>query len=154
MSQLEILPFYNQGLFSNNYLEHHLPQTTIWSKSEDQIKYARKEISLAYKNIKGLNLGPGEEASLEDKLIRPVLKILGYELDIQPTTQRGAKRRGRTTPCSVTQPPLKRRTGTRIILHVFSVTPLPFLRPNTGEDALTTLIQKTSLILAILQPRP
>lgn len=93
MSQLEILPFYNQGLFSNNYLEHHLPQTTIWSKSEDQIKHARKEISLAYKNIKGLNLGPGEEASLEEKLIRPVLKILSYELDIQPTTQRGAKKK-------------------------------------------------------------
>lgn len=93
MPQLEILPFYNQGLFSNNYLEYHLPQTAIWSKSDEQIIHARKEISLAYKNIKSLNLGPGEEASLEEKLIRPVLKILGYELDIQPTTQRGAKKK-------------------------------------------------------------
>ncbi|MDO8445588.1 MAG: TaqI-like C-terminal specificity domain-containing protein [Deltaproteobacteria bacterium] len=93
MSQIEIRPFFNQGLFSNNYLDHHLPQTSIWTQNTDSIEKAKEDISIAYQGIEGLKLGPGEEASLEEKLIRPVLKILGYELDIQPTTQRGAKKK-------------------------------------------------------------
>lgn len=93
MSQIGIRPFFNQGLFSNNYLDHHLPQTSIWTQNADSIEKAKEDISVAYQGIEGLKLGPGEEASLEEKLIRPVLKILGYELDIQPTTQRGAKKK-------------------------------------------------------------
>ncbi len=93
MQQRELYKFYNQGLFSNNYLEYHLPHTTIWVKDEDRIKKALNEITSVYEGIKGLNFGSGEEANIEDKFIRPVLEILGYEWDVQPVTQRGIKKK-------------------------------------------------------------
>ena len=91
--QTEIFPQYSQSLFSNNYLQHHLPKITLWNNNEEKIRSAFMEISQVYQNLKELNLGPGEEANLEDKFIRPVLKALGYEWDVQPTTQRGPKKK-------------------------------------------------------------
>ncbi|MBI3582843.1 MAG: N-6 DNA methylase [Nitrospinae bacterium] len=90
---MELYNFYNQGLFSNNYLEYHLPHAAIWVKDEDRIKKALNDITSVYEGIKGLNFGSGEEANIEDKFIRPVLKILGYEWDVQPVTQRGIKKK-------------------------------------------------------------
>lgn len=90
---MKILSQYSQSLFSNNYLQHHLPKTSLWKDNEEKIQAVFREISQTYQNLKGLNLGPGEEANLEDKVIRPVLKALGYEWDVQPTTQRGPKKK-------------------------------------------------------------
>lgn len=89
MLQTSFKSFYNQGLFSGNYLEHHLPETSIWKENEEKIRKAHGELAELCKEIKGLNLGPGEEANLESKFIQPVLRILGYDFDVQPTTQRG-----------------------------------------------------------------
>src|SRR3990172_8356601 len=83
----------NQNLFSNNYLEHHLPATSLWKTREEKISDVFDEIKKAFAAIKPLRLGPGEEAGLEDKFIRPVLKALGYEWDVQPTTKRGIKKK-------------------------------------------------------------
>lgn len=83
----------NQNLFSNNYLEHRLLSTSFLSEKEEKIGEVFGSIKDAYETIKSLKLGPGEEAGLEDKFIRPVLKILGYEWDVQPTTERGAKKK-------------------------------------------------------------
>jgi hypothetical protein len=50
-------------------------------------------VQAVYRNIEDLKLGPGEEASLEDRFIRPVLKALGFTYDVQPITQRGTKKK-------------------------------------------------------------
>jgi len=83
----------NQNLFSNNYLEHRLLSTSFLEDKEKGIKEVFEAVKNAYEKSMALNLGPGEEASLEDKFIRPLLKILGYEWDVQPNTERGTKKK-------------------------------------------------------------
>lgn len=83
----------NQNLFSNNYLEHRLPNTDLWKEQKEKISDVFDVIKKAYNETKTLKLGPGEEAGLEDKFIRPVLQALGYEWDVQPTTKRGLKKK-------------------------------------------------------------
>ena len=83
----------NQNLFSKNYLENRLPSSALWSAQKKQAAAAFEEIRKTYESIKALHLGPGEEAGLEDKFIKPVLKALGYEWEPQPITERGAKKK-------------------------------------------------------------
>ncbi|WKZ20407.1 MAG: hypothetical protein QY310_07525 [Candidatus Jettenia sp. CY-1] len=83
----------NQKLFSNNYLEYRLHLTSFWNGEDEKAHTVFENIKHAYKSIQSLNLGPGEEANLEDKFIRPVLTALDYEWDVQPTTQRGTRKR-------------------------------------------------------------
>lgn len=83
----------NQNLFSNNYLNHRLPETTLWSSQKEKATIIFEEIQKIYESVKTLKLGPGEEAGLEDKFIRPVLKLLDFEWDVQPTTNRGTKKK-------------------------------------------------------------
>ena len=54
----------NQNLFSNNYLEHHLPETDLWKAQKEKAAAAFEEIRKAYESIRPLNLGPGEVAGL------------------------------------------------------------------------------------------
>jgi Alw26I/Eco31I/Esp3I family type II restriction m6 adenine DNA methyltransferase len=91
--QTKLFIWNNQNLFSNNYLEYRLPETDLWKSQKEKAAAAFEEIRKAYESIKPLNLGPGEEAGLEEKFIRPVLRVLGFELDIQPTTKRGTKKK-------------------------------------------------------------
>ncbi len=91
--QTKLFYLNNQNLFSNNYLLNRLPETDLWKTQKPKSSIAFEEIGKAYESIKSLNLGPGEEAGLEDKFIRPVLQALGYEWDVQPTTNRGLKKK-------------------------------------------------------------
>lgn len=93
MPQQEKSIWNNQNLFSNNYLEHRLLSTSFLGDKEKGIEKVFEAVKNSYERSMALNLGPGEEASLEDKFIRPLLKILGYEWDVQPTTERGTKKR-------------------------------------------------------------
>ncbi len=94
MSEQEKLFFLkNQKLFSHNYLEYRLQSTSLWNVDNEKVLTVFENIKHAYKSIQSLKLSPGEEANLEDKFIRPVLAALGYEWDVQPTTQRGAKKK-------------------------------------------------------------
>lgn len=90
--QTKLFCLNNQNLFSNNYLQNRLPETDLWKTQKTKASAVFDEIRKAYESIRSLNLGPGEEAGLEDKFIRPVLRLLGYEWDVQPTTQRGLKK--------------------------------------------------------------
>ena len=83
----------NQNLFSKNYLEHRLPNTALWKEQKEKVSDVFDVIKKAYGVTKTLKLGPGEEAGLEDKFIRPVLQALGFEWDVQPTTKRGLKKK-------------------------------------------------------------
>src|SRR3972149_2242947 len=83
----------NQNLFSKNYLENYLPSTPSWSAQSEEARESFETIKEIYKDIQNLKLGPGEEASLEDKFIRPVLKTLGFAWDVQPRSKRGAKKK-------------------------------------------------------------
>jgi len=85
--------FRNQNLFSANYLERRLPNTALWREAGAKAAEPFAEVRAAYQRIQGLKLGPGEEANLEDKFIRPVLKALGFEYDVQPVAQRGPKKK-------------------------------------------------------------
>jgi fido (protein-threonine AMPylation protein) len=91
--QTKLFFWNNQNLFSNNYLERHLPITSLWKEQKEKIADVFNAVKKAHGEIKSLKLGPGEEAGLEDKFIRPVLKILGFEWDVQPTTKRGIKKK-------------------------------------------------------------
>jgi len=91
--QTKLFLLNNQNLFSNNYLEHRLPNTDLWKEQKEKGSDVFDVIKKAYDETKTLKLGPGEEAGLEDKFIRPVLKALGYEWDVQPTTKRGLKKK-------------------------------------------------------------
>jgi hypothetical protein len=91
--QTKLFLLNNQNLFSNNYLEHRLPNTDLWKEQKEKVSDVFDVIKKAYEDTKTLKLGPGEEAGLEDKFIRPVLKSLGFEWDVQPTTKRGLKKK-------------------------------------------------------------
>ncbi|KJR40258.1 type II DNA modification enzyme [Candidatus Magnetoovum chiemensis] len=85
MTQPHNLFYNNQSLFSNNYIEYHLP--ILWKEHKDIASSAYELIKEHYSAISSLNLGHGQEAELEDKLIRPVLSALGYSYSVQPVTQ-------------------------------------------------------------------
>lgn len=91
--QAKLFFWNNQNLFSNNYIENRLPSSASWGDQKERAGIALIEIKKAYDAIKTLQLGPGEEAGLEDKFIRPVLKALGFEWDVQPTTERGMRKK-------------------------------------------------------------
>jgi len=81
----------NQNLFSNNYLEHRLPLSSLWNEQKENATKVFDEIKKCYEKIKALQLGPGEESELEDKFIQPVLKSLGFSYHVQPPSRRGTR---------------------------------------------------------------
>src|SRR4030042_4221072 len=91
--QLKLLFWNNQNLFSNNYLEHRLPYTSLWSEQKEKAKTAFDLIKKYYESIKDLHLGPGQEKELEDKFIRPVLNTLDFTYHVEPVTKRGYKKK-------------------------------------------------------------
>ncbi len=91
--QTKLFFWNNQNLFSNNYLEHRLPATSLWTEQRKKIKDIFETIKKAYETIQDLKPSQGQEAELEDKFIRPVLTALGYEYSVQPVTKRGFKKK-------------------------------------------------------------
>lgn len=83
----------NQNLFSSNYLEHHLPLISLWQEQKGKAANVFEEIKKLYETIRTLELGPGEEAELEDKFIQPALSALGHVYHVQPVTKRGFKKK-------------------------------------------------------------
>lgn len=85
--------FTNQNLFSTNYLENRLPETDLWKEADESAAQILQAVTAAYHDIRSLKLGPGEEASLEDRFIRPIFKALGFTWHPQPVTPRGSKKK-------------------------------------------------------------
>jgi len=91
--QTKLFFWNNQNLFSNNYLEHRLPSSDLWKEQKGKAENAFDAIRKSYESIKGLHLTAGQEAELEDKFLRPTLKALGYEYNVQPVSRRGLKKK-------------------------------------------------------------
>ena len=90
--------FTNQNLFSTNYLENRLPETDLWKEADEPAARILQAVTAVYHDIRSLKLGPGEEASLEDRFIRPIFKALGFTWHVQPVTRAGRRKSGPTMP--------------------------------------------------------
>lgn len=92
------LYFTNNGLFSDTYLLHHLPSNTDPIILENWDTDDLPEFSAAYEwmlsNWEKLRdiLPTLNEAQLEERWVRPILKLLGWEYEVQDRL----KKRGKT----------------------------------------------------------
>jgi hypothetical protein len=87
--QTSLFPIANQGLFSNNYIEKHLPTSPAWSQHDAKLETIFASVKEVYRAAAELKLGPGEEDQLRYTLITPVLELLGFECAVEPSSQRG-----------------------------------------------------------------
>ncbi len=82
----------NRDLFSNYYLDEHLPETEEWDEVTDE------ELQQAYDDIKGLwnrekSTAPKRnESQLEEKFIRPMFRKLGIPFEVEESTSRTQRR--------------------------------------------------------------
>ncbi|ADJ16800.1 Eco57I restriction-modification methylase domain-containing protein [Halalkalicoccus jeotgali] len=82
----------NRGLFSNYYLDEHLPETEEWDEiSEAELREAYEEISELWNREK--ELAPDRnESQLEQKFIRPMFQRLGIPFEVEETVEQGQRR--------------------------------------------------------------
>ncbi|MDS0473780.1 TaqI-like C-terminal specificity domain-containing protein [Natrinema sp. 1APR25-10V2] len=82
----------NRDLFSNHYLDEHLPETEEWDQVSDE------ELQEAYEDIKDLwerekSTAPKRnESQLEEKFIRPMFRKLGIPFEVEESTSRTQRR--------------------------------------------------------------
>ncbi|MDQ2050741.1 Eco57I restriction-modification methylase domain-containing protein [Natronolimnohabitans sp. A-GB9] len=82
----------NRDLFSNYYLDEHLPETEEWDEVSDE------ELEEAYDDIMDLwerekSTAPKRnESQLEEKFIRPMFRKLGIPFEVEESTSRTQKR--------------------------------------------------------------
>ncbi|WP_122088627.1 class I SAM-dependent DNA methyltransferase [Halalkalicoccus subterraneus] len=82
----------NRDLFSNYYLDEHLPETEEWDEiSEDELSEAYEEINELWEREK--NTAPKRnESQLEEKFIRPMFRKLGIPFEVEESTSRTQRR--------------------------------------------------------------
>jgi type II restriction/modification system DNA methylase subunit YeeA len=82
----------NRDLFSNYYLDEHLPETEEWDEiSDEELREKREEIRGLWDREKG-TVADRTESSLEEKFIRPMFRKLGIPFEVEETVQRGQRR--------------------------------------------------------------
>ncbi|GAB3416323.1 hypothetical protein GCM10027435_13490 [Haloparvum alkalitolerans] len=82
----------NRDLFSNHYLDEHLPETEAWNEvSEAELEEAREEIRDLWEEQRG-TVAERTESGLEEKFIRPMFRKLGIPFEVEETVQRGQRR--------------------------------------------------------------
>lgn len=92
--QKTLFHWYNQKLFSTNFLRNRLPKSDyLWKDRDADAEKAFVKLKELWERLDAENLkNPGDEAKLENRFIRPVLKdVLGYMPDAQAKTPRGGK---------------------------------------------------------------
>ena len=73
----------NRDLFSNYYLEEHLPETDDWeAEDEDRLREVFDEIKELYEDEKG-SFENYNESQLEKNFIRPVFEALGHVYEVE-----------------------------------------------------------------------
>ena len=79
-------------LFSNYYLDEHLPETEEWNEvSDNELREKREEIRDLWGREKG-TVGDRTESGLEEKFIRPMFRKLGIPFEVEETVPRGQRR--------------------------------------------------------------
>jgi type II restriction/modification system DNA methylase subunit YeeA len=82
----------NRDLFSNHYLDEHLPETDAWESVD------APELQEAYDDIVDLwererDLAPDRnESQLEEKFIRPMFRKLGIPFEVEESVEQGQRR--------------------------------------------------------------
>ena len=94
--QQNLFPVLNQGLFSQNYLDKKLPDSSVWRDApglSERTTKAMAAIRSAYKGAKRADVFDArDEQKTRNKFIRPVLKALGWLYDPQPRHRRRTKK--------------------------------------------------------------
>jgi type II restriction/modification system DNA methylase subunit YeeA len=82
----------NRDLFSNHYLDEHLPETEEWDEvSEEQLEAARDDILDLWEREKE-TAPKRNESQLEEKFIRPMFRKLGIPFEVEESTSRTQRR--------------------------------------------------------------
>ncbi|RLM60009.1 class I SAM-dependent DNA methyltransferase, partial [Halorubrum sp. Atlit-26R] len=82
----------NRDLFSNHYLDEHLPETEAWEAvDENELAAARDEILDLYEREKD-TAPKRNESQLEEKFIRPMFRKLGVPFEVEESTSRTQRR--------------------------------------------------------------
>lgn len=83
-------PHRNHGLFSDHYLNTTLPERPDWRALENEAAGKMAEVA----RVLDAFTPSANEAQTEEDLVRPVLRLLGHDFEVQPalTTPEGTKR--------------------------------------------------------------
>jgi len=82
----------NRDLFSNYYLEEHLPETDDWEPENEAVfEDAYNEVQSLYESERS-NFENYNESQLEKNFIRPVFEALGHVYEVEETVERGRRR--------------------------------------------------------------
>jgi len=82
----------NRDLFSNYYLDDHLPDTEEWNDvSEDELRDAYDRIQSLWEREKD-TAPQRNESQLEEKFIRPMFRELGIPFEVEESVDRGQRR--------------------------------------------------------------
>ncbi|TKX73112.1 class I SAM-dependent DNA methyltransferase [Halorubrum sp. GN11_10-6_MGM] len=82
----------NRDLFSNHYLDEHLPETEAWNEiDEGELRDAYDEIVDLYEREKD-TAPKRNESQLEEKFIRPMFRKLGIPFEVEESTNRTQRR--------------------------------------------------------------
>nr|WP_218827793.1 DNA methyltransferase [Halorubrum halodurans] len=82
----------NRDLFSNHYLDEHLPETEAWDAvDEGELRAAREAVLDRYESEKG-TAPKRNESQLEEKFIRPMFRTLGIPFEVEESTSRTQRR--------------------------------------------------------------
>lgn len=82
----------NHDLFSNCYLEQHLPETGAWDAvSEETLREKRAKIRDLWERERE-TVCERSESSLQETLVEPLFRILGIPFEVERTVRRGQRR--------------------------------------------------------------
>ncbi|RRJ28727.1 Eco57I restriction-modification methylase domain-containing protein [Halocatena pleomorpha] len=82
----------NRDLFSNYYLDEHLPETEAWDEiSEEELQEAYDDIMGLWESEKS-TAPKRNESQLEEKFIRPMFRKLGIPFEVEESTSRTQRR--------------------------------------------------------------
>jgi len=82
----------NRDLFSNYYLDEHLPETEAWDElSDDELREAKADIMGLWEREQG-TAPKRNESQLEEKFIRPMFRKLGIPFEVEESTSRTQRR--------------------------------------------------------------
>ncbi|MGZ0746082.1 Eco57I restriction-modification methylase domain-containing protein [Haloparvum sp. AD34] len=82
----------NRDLFSNYYLDKHLPETEEWDEvSDEELQQAYDEIQELWDREKS-TAPKRNESQLEEKFIRPMFRKLGIPFEVEESTDRTQRR--------------------------------------------------------------